>query len=279
MSKGQADALSSLTLESPSDLRRVIWGEKNWTVLVAVILWSWFLFVIWNVSPNTSIYLITTHSLLVVASYGKWIGFYPKSSAEGRRKAQGQCGLDWALLASGIYSNTCPSRAASAFCWSLLGSESLAGVTRMMPGAFFSSSARRDKKQHCFQSQRSPSLDQQGRLSFIRKRVAFHVKPSLIASVFCLSSCLVWIVMSRSRAESGTEWSLGAPMSETAVRGTRTTRRKCQLSDLQLMGVSWFQSGDLIKAILFFFPSRAWPSPGNWKWLLCAARLQSLIIW
>lgn len=70
----------------------------------------------------------------------------------------------------------------------------------MVPGAFFSSSARRDKKQHRFQAHRSPSLDQQGDLSSIQKHVVFHVKPSLIASVFCLSSRLMWIVTTRSRA-------------------------------------------------------------------------------
>lgn len=38
-------------------------------------------------------------------------------------------GVDQALIAYDPSSNTCPSCGASAFCLSLLGSESLAGVT------------------------------------------------------------------------------------------------------------------------------------------------------
>lgn len=42
---------------------------------------------------------------------------------------------------------TCPSCGTSAFSLSLLGSESLVGATWTVPGAFFSSSAKSNKKE------------------------------------------------------------------------------------------------------------------------------------
>lgn len=82
-----------------------------------------------DVSANTLIYLVPMHTIYLVAGYGLCVGSCPKSSREGRRKVQESFGLDCMVIAYDAYFNTCPSGGASAFCLSLVGSESLEGVT------------------------------------------------------------------------------------------------------------------------------------------------------
>lgn len=116
------------------------------------------------------------------------------------------------------------------------------------------------------------------------ENVVFHVKPSLIASVFCLSSRLMWIVTTRSRAESGTEWSLGAPM---AYLKLLQEARAQQERDADHLIYSWWtllgfsleillkpslKARKDIKLCFLFFSSRAWPPPRSWEMIAMCFR-------
>lgn len=128
---------------------------QDYPVSLCVVIWSPS--VVGSQSVSDTILNYYTQSLFIDFIVA-WAGSCPNSSGEGRRKAHmkvslsGHCAPDF---------DTCPSSGTSAFCVSLLGSDSLAGITLTVL-AFFSSSAKVIRRNagfsHHHHNRASPSL-------------------------------------------------------------------------------------------------------------------------
>lgn len=127
--------LPPLTLEYPQKSHL---GGQYYPVSLGVIIWTQFVFVSQSISASILDYY--TQSLFIDGRDMGWVLSQQLWRGKKESTCEGQPG--WAPSACAPDLGTCPSCGTSAFCVSLLGSDSLAGVTWTLLAAFFPSSAK-----------------------------------------------------------------------------------------------------------------------------------------